>query len=452
MTNKEPTISIQEAKEEDFDFVTNLMCEALEPYYGGDHRAHAQRIFRTHISGGKDQLGFFSFEQKMFIITVDGKRAGMIHLVGKRQGTYKISPIIVVPEFRKKLGLGKRLLEFAENYAKSKGARQIYCTVAEQNKLALEFFIQNGYIIAGRSDSHYKAGITEVMLYKLFTDSDFDDKFDRMHISVLPFEDKWRPQVRQLLLDTLPKCFRGIDSDWVDSLFEGWERRHSRDINLKYKLIYVAVDRNNTVVGVAGATPKKSGLPVKVMPFVARNLQAFIALLIDVPYFLKAYGNKLYIHITPTVEETIALQQYGWRLDALMPAGYHEDLVTQQWSIDVTREDFIRPLRTKQHYLDLIKSGQKTLEVRVGYEHIKTIEPGELIKFCSRTGAIVARVKDVRKYSTLSDMIKHEEANQIIPGLPESEVLKILREIYPPAFEKLGVVVLEIQVEHGRYT
>lgn len=454
MVNRELSINIREAKKEDFDFVVELMHKALEPYYGGDHRTHAQRIFHTHISGGKDQLGFFSFEQKMFIITVEGSPAGMIHLVGKRQGTYKISPIIVVPQYRGKLGLGKRLLEFAENYARNKGARQIYCTVAEQNKSAFEFFIRNGYITCGRSESHYRTGITEVMLYKLFVDPDFDEKFDRQNISVLPFEEGkgWEQQVCQLLLDTLPQYFSGINSDWVDSLFAGYKRQHLGDINLKYKLIYVAVDRNNTVLGVASATPKKSGLPVKVMPFVAQNLQVFIALLTDVPYFLKTYGNKLYIHITPSVEETIALQEYGWRLDAVMPAGYHKNHITQQWSIDVTREDFIRPLRTKQRYLDLIKRGQKTLEVRVGYEHIRTIKSRELIKFCSRNETLIVRVKDVRKYQTLYDVIENEEATQIIPGLSMPEVLKTLQEIYPPAFERFGVIVIEIQVENGRHT
>ena len=117
MINKNSNINIREAKKEDFDFVTELMHEALKPYYGGDHKAHARRIFSTHISGGKDQIGHFSYEQKMFIITLDEVPAGMIHIVGKRQGTYKISPIIVVPEYQGKYGLGKKLLDFVENYA-----------------------------------------------------------------------------------------------------------------------------------------------------------------------------------------------------------------------------------------------------------------------------------------------------------------------------------------------
>jgi len=448
MINKNQNINIREAKKEDFNFVTELMHEALEPYYGGDHKAHAQRIFSTHISGGKDKIGHFSYEQKMFIITLDDVPAGMIHIVGKRQGTYKISPIIVAPEYRGKYGLGKMLLEFVENYAKNKGARQIYCTVARENNGALQFFIRNGYIIAGQSDSHYKLGITEVMLYKLFLSSDFDEKFDRPNISVHPMEDIYEPQVRRLLLNTLPKDFGGIDSKWIDALFNGYKRRNSGDINVKFKLIYVAVDRDNTVLGVAGATPKK-GKPIKVMPFIATNLPSFMALLTDVPYRLKPYGHKLYIHITPSVEETIALQRRGWKLDAVLPAGYHKGRVTQQWSFDILGEDFMHSIRTKKTYLDAIKNGEKTLEIRVSYENIKNIQPGERIKFYSHADTVVTHVNDIRKYPTFKSMLEYENPSRIIPKKYKSEILKILQDIYPPKLEELGVIVLDIQVEDG---
>ncbi len=444
MDSQEPDITIREASQEDFEFVTELMDGALGPYYGGDHRAHARRIFSTHISGGRDNLGYFSFEQKMFIITTDGVPAGMVHLVGKRQGTYKISPVIVSPRYQGRLGLGTRLIEFAELYARRHAARQTYCTVAEQNNGALQFFLARGYTVAGRSDSHYKDGVTEVMLYKLLVSPDFEASFDRPHISVLPCDSSHETQVRQLLLDTLPKHFGGIDSNWVDGLFGGYERRDSHDINLKYKLIFVAVDRAGVVSGVAGATPKK-GKPIKIMPLVATTLPAFVALVTDAPNYLTPYGHKLYVHIVPTVEETIALQQRGWRLDAVLPAAYLEDQVTQQWSLDIGGEKFMRLMRVKQSFLDLIRQGKKTLEVRVGYDSIKTIQPGERIKLASRTETQIIRVRDVRRYATFDEMIAVEDAGQIAPGLPRQEVLRLLNEIYPSDREKLGVVVLDIE-------
>lgn len=437
---------IREARREDWEFVAKLMDTALGPYYGGNHRDHAKRIFTTHLSGGKDQMGYFSIEQKMFILTLSNIPVGMIHIVGKRQRTYKISPLIVVPQYRGKHGLGTMLLEFAEKYARDRGARQMYCTVAKQNNGALQFFIRKGYIIAGQSDSHYKPGITEIMLYKLFVNHGFEEKFDRPNISVFPCEEFHEPQIRQLLTNILPKYFKGIDLEWIDALFNGYKRRNSQDVNLKYKLIYVAVDRSNNVLGVAGATPKK-GEPIKIMPFIATTLPAFVALLADIPFALKPYGRKLYMHITPSVEETIALQQRGWRIDAVLPAAYNDNHITQQWSLDIEGKQFMRLMRVKQRYLNLIKDEKKTLEVRIGYDNIKTIQSGEHIRFASRTDTQIVRVRGIRRYLNFAEMIASEEASRIVPGLAKQEVLKLLREIYPPQLESLGVVVLDIQIK-----
>ena len=446
MPSEQGDVVIREAISSDFDFVVNLMDNALTPYYGGDHRAHAVRIFQAHVSGGRDQIGHFSFEQKMFVVTVNNKAAGVIHVVGKRQGTYKISPLVVSPEYRGNRGLGTLLLNHAEAYAREHGARQMYCTVAEQNASALQFFIRHRYILAGRSDSHYKPGITEVMLYKIFTSHDFEEKFDRPHISVLPCDERHERQVRELLLNNLRAYFRGIDETWVDALFLGYNRRDTRDINLKYKLVFVAVDRSNQVLGVAGATPKK-GEPIKIMPFIAVSLPAFVALLTDVPYALKSYGRKLYTHIIPNVEETVALQQRGWKLDSAMPGAYHDDQVTQQWSLDIGGEHFMRLMRVKYGFLELIRSGKKTLEVRVAYDSIRTIQPGERIRLESRADAQVIRVKQVRRYQSFEQMLSAEDPSRIVPGKAGPEVLALLKEIYPPEKEKLGVVVLDVEPE-----
>ena len=45
---------IRKARKEDFEWVENAMQNTLELYYGGDHRAHAKRIFDAHIVGGVD--------------------------------------------------------------------------------------------------------------------------------------------------------------------------------------------------------------------------------------------------------------------------------------------------------------------------------------------------------------------------------------------------------------
>jgi ribosomal protein S18 acetylase RimI-like enzyme len=231
---KTKNISIRDAQDGDFEWVDNLMHHTLEPYYGGDHHAHAKRIFDAHIAGGHDHIGFFSFEQRMFILEVDSVRAGMIHVVGKRQSTYKISPLIVAPEFQGKLGLGSRLLNYAETYARSHQARQIYCTVAEKNLAAMQFFLRKGFIRAGSSDSHYKNGITETMLYEPFYGKSKIISFDQRHVSVLPLDEvntELKNEVAHLLLEKLPLSFEGITDEWVSALFNGYGKRDVGDVN-----------------------------------------------------------------------------------------------------------------------------------------------------------------------------------------------------------------------------
>ncbi len=438
-------VLIREASESDFEFVENLMQNVLEAYYGGDHRAHAKRIFDAHIVGGVDRLGFFSFEQRMFIVEVDGEVAGMIHVVGKRQSTYKISPLIIAPEFQGKHGLGSRLLTQAENYARTHQARQLYCTVAEQNINALQFFLRKGFVKAGSSESHYKTGMTETMLYKPLYGASKIMSLDQLHVSVLPLDENnedMKEQVGRLLLEKLQSSFEGITDDWVRALFDGYSRRETHDINTKYKLIYVATDSMGRIIGVAGATPKK-GSPIKVMPFIATNQVAFEALLIDIPHQLIPYGHKLYIHINPTADEVMSLQRIGWKLDAALPAGYHPNVVTQQWSLDI-RETTMRTMRIKKRFYDLIKSGEKTLEVRVGYDTINRIQIGERIRLMTHTGGFDVKVSAIRRYNTFAEMLNVEPWEKIAPdSKSKNEVLNLFKQIYSTNKEQLGVVVLE---------
>ncbi|MDD5721203.1 MAG: GNAT family N-acetyltransferase [Candidatus Pacebacteria bacterium] len=443
---KSITTSIREAQIHDFDWVADLMHNSLEQYYGGDHRAHAKRIFDAHMAGGHDNVGFFSFEQRMFIIEANNTRAGMIHLVGKRQSTYKISPIIVAPAFQGQFGIGSQLLKYAEKYIRSQNSRQIYCTVAEKNKSAMQFFVHKGFIRAGSSDSHYKSGVVETMLYKPLYSTSKIISLDQLHVSVVLFDEtntELRKQVGRLLLEKLPESFEGITDEWVNALFNGYSRRHAADINAKYKLIYVATDSTGRVKGVAGATPKK-GNPIKVMPFIATNIVAFEAMLIDIPYQLVPYGHKLYIHINPTADEVTSLQRLGWKLDAALPSAYHPGIITQQWSLHIG-ETTMKTMRIKKRFFDLISSGKKTLEVRVGYNSLKRINAGEDIRMVTHTSSCVVRVNAVRHYQTFEAMLAKESYERISPDASSSEdVLNLLKNIYAKDKEKLGVIVFDI--------
>jgi ribosomal protein S18 acetylase RimI-like enzyme len=330
------SVFVRPAAGDDYEWVAGLMERSLSPFYGGDHRAHARRIFDTHMSGGVDEVGHFSAGQFMFIAEYDGERAGLVHVVQKRQATVKISPLIVAPGLRGRIGVGSVLIEHAESFAERVGARQIYCTVAEPNRKALDFFLKKGFRITGTAANHYKQGVNEHMLYKEIGDK---PGFDTPHVSVVPFDEgRHAAGVRELILKEMSANFLGVDDEWVEALFAGYRRRNSGDVNAKYKIIFVA-ESGGKIQGVAGATPKK-GDPIKLMPLLASTEEAFEALIVDLQGLLADYGHKLYVHLVPKARQVVQLQRHGWGLEGVFPGGYAPDSVVQQWGINMSRSQY----------------------------------------------------------------------------------------------------------------
>ena len=436
-------VVIRSARADDFEWVADLMVRALSPFYDGDHRAHAQRIFDAHMEGGVDHVGHFSAGQYMFIAEQDGQRVGIIHVVEKKQETVKISPLIVSIDYRGKLGIGSMLLKHAEDFARNLGARQLYCTVASPNKKALQFFLRKGFHITGTAKDHYKQGVDEHMLYKQLVD---EAGFDSPNVSVIPFdEEKHAEGARKLILSQMSDVFRGVDDDWVDALFAGYKRKELGDVNAKYKIIFTA-ECGGQVVGIAGATPKK-GQPIKLMPLVASSEAAFEALVIDLQGLLADYGHKLYVHLVPEPWQVACLQRHGWTLEGVFPGGYAPNSVVQQWGLNFNKEGAtVRKMRIKRPYFDAIMSGRKTLEVRVGYDNIKRLKAGELLQLETGHTSGVVRIKSIRVYDNFADMLATEPWREIVPQVNnEAAALQLLREIYPASKERLGVHVIEVE-------
>ena len=436
-------VVIRSAGADDFEWVADLMVRALSPFYDGDHRAHAQRIFDTHMEGGIDHVGHFSAGQYMFIAEQDGRPVGLIHVVEKKQETVKISPLIVSTDYRGKQGIGSMLLKHAEDFARNLGARQLYCTVASPNQKALGFFLRKGFHITGTAKDHYKHGVDEHMLYKQLVD---EAGFDSPNVSVIPFdEEKHADGARTLILSQMSDVFRGVDDDWVDALFAGYKRKELGDVNAKYKIIFTA-ECGGEVVGIAGATPKK-GQPIKLMPLVAKTEAAFEALVIDLQGLLADYGHKLYVHLVPEPWQVACLQRHGWTLEGVFPGGYAPNSVVQQWGLNFNKEGTtVRKMRIKRPYYDAIMSGRKTLEVRVGYDNIKRLSAGELLQLETGHTSGVVRIKSIRIYDNFADMLATEPWREIVPQVSsQEEATKLLREIYPASKERLGVHVIEVE-------
>lgn len=101
-----------------------------------------------------------------------------------------------------------------------------------------------------------------------------------------------------------------------------------------------------------------------------------------------------------------------------------------------------RLMWVKKRFFNMILSGEKTLEVRVMYPNLKSIQKEELVNLNNQA---TIKIKDVRKYSTFEEMLSREEASRIVPGSNREEVLKLLKSLYPPHKEQLGVLVLEVE-------
>ena len=99
--------------------------------------------------------------------------------------------------------------------------------------------------------------------------------------------------------------------------------------------------------------------------------------------------------------------------------------------------------RIKRIYFDQLKSGKKTLEIRVGYPQIKKAQKGDIITF-ENYGFNEFDIKDVRIYQTIAEMLDTEGVEKVLPGLTRGAALHTLQKIYPKDREKLGVYVLEL--------
>jgi ASC-1-like (ASCH) protein len=104
-------------------------------------------------------------------------------------------------------------------------------------------------------------------------------------------------------------------------------------------------------------------------------------------------------------------------------------------------------LKLRKPYLKLIADGTKTVEVRVGYPRMRKIQAGHELTFVCGDDTVATRVKRVTEYENFEAMLDHEDAVAIGGDLGESrdELLAVIREIYPPEKEKLGVLAIQIE-------
>ena len=94
-----------------------------------------------------------------------------------------------------------------------------------------------------------------------------------------------------------------------------------------------------------------------------------------------------------------------------------------------------------QPYVDQILAGQKSIEVRAGYDNIRRLQPGDRLRLNDRYLVDVVRAAH---YADFEALVAAEDARAIAPDLSPGELLGALRDLYPADKEALGAVALEV--------
>ncbi|MBT8224398.1 MAG: ASCH domain-containing protein [Dactylosporangium sp.] len=105
-----------------------------------------------------------------------------------------------------------------------------------------------------------------------------------------------------------------------------------------------------------------------------------------------------------------------------------------------------RELNIRKQYLQLMADGIKTVEVRVGYPRIRAIQTGQELTFVAGDQRVSTRVVRVTEYPSFEAMLDHEDPLTIGGelGASKDQLLAVIRGIYSPEKERLGVLAIEI--------
>lgn len=101
-------------------------------------------------------------------------------------------------------------------------------------------------------------------------------------------------------------------------------------------------------------------------------------------------------------------------------------------------------MRIYREYFDMIKSGKKTIEIRVAYDSMLRIGIGTVITWNSDP-TCRRKVIRVTRYKTFAEMMAAEDPKKIDPTRTPEQQLKAIRKIFPPEKERLGVLLWEME-------
>lgn len=107
-----------------------------------------------------------------------------------------------------------------------------------------------------------------------------------------------------------------------------------------------------------------------------------------------------------------------------------------------------KEFRFKRKYFEMIKSGQKTLECRIKYPSLTKIKVGETANFFWENQSLKVRIKNIRYYKALKEMLSNEEVDRLVPGMSYQNALREYESIYPEwkVAKFNGLIVFEFEI------
>jgi ASC-1-like (ASCH) protein len=92
--------------------------------------------------------------------------------------------------------------------------------------------------------------------------------------------------------------------------------------------------------------------------------------------------------------------------------------------------------------LELIRSGQKTLEVRPSTE-VSNISAGEQITLQSSKKSIRVEIVAVRKYESFAEITSTEDLDKIVPGVTKERAANLWKQFYTSNPQSITILELK---------
>ncbi|MDP9249049.1 MAG: ASCH domain-containing protein [bacterium] len=102
---------------------------------------------------------------------------------------------------------------------------------------------------------------------------------------------------------------------------------------------------------------------------------------------------------------------------------------------------------TNEQSYSQIMSGQKTADLRAAANTLTTLKPGYIVEFRT-TGVkekISVRVKEVRKYKTVEEVLAGEDMEKLFPGMSPEEINENTSGVRGEDIKQHGGIVIEFE-------